>query len=290
MSKRSLSMSKSNLDWLNQLEKKGLVPYIATSESVLPALDLSFFGGKEVVRLLEDPEARNFHEAYLVSNSLAFGHPDIKMPNWVYIDCVLMQTAVIGFCMSVAVAPGSLVSLYERDPYVDISALDYIPVSGQIAALSMSGEDLTGFSLFSLRRQLETFDLPRLGILTKYAALKAYKADEKRRFYGLSQYDNAALRAHVRFAKDVYIDQPIMPLHPMREMSFMYSMAVSFDEKRIFGDLEDNSAEAEFMLRADDTTKKHDMLASIRDGQKFKILDPVHVRENGDLYLPIGVE
>ena len=277
-------------DWLQNLMDKGLVPYVATSEDILPALDLSHFGGHEIVRLIEDPAARNFHEDYLVSNSLAFGHPDIKMPNWVYIDCVLMQTAVIGFCIPVDKAPGALVSLYERDPYVNTGDLDYIPVSGQIASLNLSGDALTGFSLFSLRRQLEGMDLPKLGVLTKYAALRAYRADERDRFYGLSQYDNPALRAHTLFTDKMVIDQTIMPLHPLREMSFKYSMKIKFDEKRILAGVDKTGPAPDFLLKADDTAKKTAMQESIQHGKHFVILDPVHIYQDDGLYLPIGEE
>jgi len=279
-------------EWISQLLDCKLVPYIATSEILLPHLDLSIFDGREVVKLLEDPNARNFHEAYLVSNSLGFGNPELKMANWVYIDCVLMQSAVVGFAVKASEAPDTLRSFYEDDPYVDVDTLDYIPVSGQIAALGIDGKTLTGFSLFSLRRQLPNWDLPKLATYTKYAALHVYKAHEKGQFVGLSQYNNKALKTHALFGPKMYIERTIMPLHPLREMSFIYSMQVDFDDERIFGNVEDMQVEdsIEFLLNADDTYQKQELQQRIDAGERFYIAPPIHIKRDNGLYLPIAKE
>lgn len=165
----------------------GLVPYVATSQNYLQYLDLSLFGGKEVIRILENQDHRNFHEAYLVSNSLAFGNPNLKMQNWVYIDCVLMQSAVVGFAIPTDLAPSTLINHYEKDPWVDADKLDYIPISGQIASLGIDWQTLVGFSLFSLRRQIEHIDVHKLAHKTKYAALKVYRAEELEKYVGIGQ-------------------------------------------------------------------------------------------------------
>ena len=276
--------------WLSKLMDLGLVPYVATSKAFVPYLDLSIFEGHEVIKLLEDPKERNFHEAYLVSNSLGFGNPDLKMPNWVYIDCVLMQSAVIGFALPVSKAPDSLISFYEDDPYVDINALDYIPVSGQIAALGIDGQTLTGFSLFSLRRQLASMDIPKLAAFTKFIALYVYKAEDKKQFTGLSQYDNKALKTHALFGKKMYIDQTIMPLHPLNEMSFTYSMKITLDENRLLGKTLPPAEDYDFLLKNDDTAAKHGMQRRIDNGERFYITSPIHIQKEDGLYLPICLE
>ena len=278
--------------WIQQLLDCKLVPYIATSEMILPHLDLSIFGGHEVVKLLEDPKSRNFHEAYLVSNSFGFGNPDLKMANWVYIDCVLMQTAVVGFAVKVEDAPDSLRYFYEDDPYVDLETLDYIPISGQIAGLGMDGQTLTGFSLFSLRRQLPHLNLPKLGTMTKYAALHVYKGEEKGKLIGLTQYDNRALKTHAIFGPKMYIERTIMPLHPLREMSFTYSMQIEFNEEKIFGDMENVECAdpIEFLLKADDTVQKQELQARIDAGERFYVAPPIHIHREDGLYLPIAKE
>ena len=273
--------------YLDTISEAGLKPFVATSEANLKGLDLSVFGGQEIIRLLESAEHRNFHEAYLVSNSLGFGNPDLKMANWVYIDCVLMQTAVIGFCLPVDLAPRGLLTLYEDDPYVDTKKLDYIPVSGQISALNITGEEMTGFSLFSLRRLLDQMTLPKLGVLTKYVALKSLRADRMKRFLGLSQYDNRALPIHARFAPEMQIIQPVMPLHPLRDMSFIYAMTPDLDENRVFSDDWPDQPEPDFLLKADDGPAKHRMIQDIAKNTRFDILPPVHIEKQDGIYLPV---
>lgn len=276
--------------WMAQLVDAGLVPYVATSETLLPALDFSIFGGREIVRVLEDPAHRNFHEAYLVSNSLAFGNPDLKMPNWVYIDCVLMQTAVVGFALPIDKAPDTLIDFYDKDPWVDVETLDYIPVSGQIAALGVDGRTLIGFSLFSLRRQLRDIPVRKIADKTKYAAFSVYKAETREKFIGMSQYDNRALYTHTLFGKKMYIEQTTAPLHPLRDMSFTYSMKIELDEERIFSDIRSRDQPYDFLLRSDDRATKLDMQDRIKRGERFIISDPVHIRKEDGLYLPIQIE
>jgi len=287
--KKGLKQAKTMITpWLKNLMDLGLVPYIATSKAFAAHLDLSLFEGKEVIKYLEDADTRNFHEAYLVSNSLGFGNPDLKMPNWVYIDCVLMQSAVVGFALPVSKAPDSLVAFYEDDPYVNVADLDYIPISGQIAALGIDGQSLMGFSLFSLRRQLGDMNIPKLAAYTKFIALHVYKASQKEKFVGLSQYDSKALKTHALFGAKMYIDQTIMPLHPLKEMSFTYSMKVDLDESRLSG--ETPAQEYDFLLKADDTAKKQEMQEQINAGNKFYIAQPIHIEKQDGLYLPICSE
>lgn len=277
-------------NWVSELLDAGLVPYVATSGEYLKHFDLSLFGGREVVKLLENAEDRNFHEAYLVSNSLAFGNPDLKMPNWVYIDCVLMQSAVVGFAIPVDKAPAHMVDFYEKDPWVDVDKLDYIPVSGQIAALGADAKRIVGFSLFSLRRQLGDLNVHKIAHKTKYAALSVLKADTVESFVGISQYDNKALLTHTLFGKKMYIEQTTSPLHPLRDMSFTYKMKVDLNEDRILGDFPAQAEGYDFLLKADDLAKKLEMQERIRAGEKFYIMDPVHIHKDDGLYLPIKIE
>lgn len=276
--------------WLSELLDAGLLPYVATSEKFLDYLDLSPFEGRAVVKLLENPEDTNFHEAYLVSNSFAFGNTSLKMPNWVYIDCVLMQTAVVGFCIPIEKASAAMIDYYDKDPWVDTSKLDYIPVSGQIASMGIDGKRLIGFSLFSLRKQIGHIDIHNLALKTKYAAMLAYRAEEAECFVGISQYDNKALITHAAFGRKMYIEQAMAPLHPLRDMSFTYALKVDLDEDRVFRDMPASPAEYDFLLKADDLAKKREMQDRMKAGEKFWIADPIHIRKDDGLYLPIKIE
>lgn len=268
----------------------GLVPYVATSEKYLDHFDFSLFGGREIIKVMERAEDRNFHEAYLVSNSFAFGNPDLKMQNWVYIDCVLMQTAVVGFALPVDKTPPAMLDFYEKDPWVDVGKLDYIPVSGQIAALGADGKRLVGFSLFSLRKQIGHMNIHKLAHKTKYAALHVLRADKAESFVGISQYNNKALKTHTLFGKKMYIEQATVPLHPLHDMSFIYNVKVEFDEERILGEAAQKPAAYDFLLKCDDTNMKLDMQKRMRFGERFCIADPVHIQKEDGLYLPIKIE
>lgn len=280
--------------WLKQLLDLGLVPYVSTSAKMLPSIDLGVFDGHQHVKLLENEHHLPFHHAYLLANSLGFGSPELKMPNWVYIDCVLMQTAVVGFALPVEKMPKSLLKFFEDDPLVDVDALDIVPVSGQIAALGMDGKTITGYSLFSLKPWLkdqEILQQVRLGSLTKYAALWVYKAEkEGREVRGISQYDNPALKIHGAFGRKMYIEQPMVPLHPKAEMSFTYNMQVHLEEDRIQGSLVDDGSEADYLMHCRDTAFKQEMQSRILQGERFYIKDPIQVKKDNEIYLPICVE
>lgn len=276
--------------WISDLIDAGLVPYVATSEKFLNYLDLSGFGDHVVIKLLERPEDADFHEAYLVSNSLAFGNPNLKMPNWVYIDCVLMQSAVVGFCIPKNLASPAMLDHYEKDPWVDVSKLDYIPVTGQIAAMGIDGKRIVGFSLFSLRKQISHIEVHQLALKTKYAAMMAYRAEEAECFVGISQYDNKALLTHAAFGQKMYIEQTTAVLHPLKDMSFTYAMKVELNDDRIFRDLSIAAPDYDFLLKSDDLQMKNEMQERMKSGEKFWIADPVHIQKDDGLYLPIKIE
>ena len=269
----------------NDLMKHGLVPYVATSQNFLPSLDVAALGDNVVVKLMEDSKNHDFHEAYLLSNALSF-KSDLKMPHWVYLDCVLMQTAVVGFAMAVKDIPERLLEFYKEDPNVNLDNIDYIPISGQIAAMGLDGQRLTGLSLFSLRQYLPNPDIPALGGVTKYAALAAYKAQEKEKYVGISQYDNKALLTHAAFTDKMYIDTPIAAMHPRKDMSFVYSMKIDLEA---YG-AKKEVIEPDFLLKADDKDKKIELQERIRAGERFYIAHPTQIKKDDGLYLPICIE
>jgi hypothetical protein len=161
-------------EWLLNLLDKGYQPYIATSRHILESLNTTPFNQPLSLHLLDDEDQIPFHEAYLLSNSLSFSSPDLKMPHWVMIDCALMQSAIVGFTRAVADLPAELLQFYEDDPRVDLSKLERVPVSGQIASPATGQGSFVGISLFSLGQKLGGDT--RLGLSTKALALEVYKA------------------------------------------------------------------------------------------------------------------
>ena len=280
---------------LKQILDMGLTPYVSTSANVLPHLDLSLFEGRAIIKILEATEHLPFHQAYLLSNSLGFGAPDLKMPNWVYMDCVLLQTAVVGFAMPVEKVPASLRALYEADSLIDMDRLDVIPISGQISAMGLDGKTLTGYSLFSLKSRLlnglkDLATLP-IGTLTKFSALCAYKADLPDRVVrGVAQYDNPALKIHGLFSDKMYIEQPMLPLHPLQSMSFIYRMKVQLSEEELQNNVQPNDREPDILMHAEDEAMKHEMAERIKQGEQFYIQHPIQITKDDKIYLPICVE
>ncbi len=276
--------------WLQPFVQAGLMPYVAASERNAAALAIERLGHVPcVIKVMERAEDRAFHLAYLAANAIGFGNPALKMPNWVYIDCVLMQTAVIGFCIPRDSAPAALIEAFAADPSVPLEALDALPVSGQIAGLALDGDTLIGFSLFSLRKFMPALQNLALGPATKAMALSLYRAEERQRFQGIAQYDNPALKVHARFGRQIEIDQPVMPLHPLGHMTMVYGMKADLDFARIFSGLQ-GAEPYDILLRADDAAAKEGLVAGRANGQRYIICPPYQIERDGALYLPLRVE
>lgn len=275
---------------IERLAEYGIVPYIATSDLYLNNIDTSICGGHEVVKLLERDEDVHFHRAYVFSNFLGFGGTDVEMPFWVYIDFAVLQTLIIGFAIERDKAPSALLEQFAQRPDIDLKKLSHLPISGQTAGLGVDSETLMGVSLFSIRRFLPDIDLEGLGTLTKAIGLHIQRAQDKQRFIGISQYSNAALKIHGRFGDKMYIKTPMVPLHPMADMTLIYSMKIELDDARIFADYNDFQPEYDFMLRSNDLTVKQDMSKRISAGEKFYIAPPFQIFEDEAIHLPIKVE
>jgi hypothetical protein len=259
--------AKKPPEWLTQLLDKGYQPYIATSRHLLPYLNTEPFGQKVEIHLLNDLEDSPFMEAYfmletfLVSNALSYEAPGMKMPRWVLIDCVLMQTAVIGFTVKKEKLPEGLLTAYREDENIAFDKINRIPVSGQIASPNIGARSITGSTLFSLGRRWLN-DAQHLGLYTRALAFEVYKAREYDYYYGITQYDNVALRIHGRFTSEMEIDQPIVALHTQKDMTLVYKMKLDYDPYN------PNAPHAEqeptFWLNARDKEKKREMQKGIK--------------------------
>jgi hypothetical protein len=199
------------------------------------------------------------------------------------IDCALMQSAIVGFTRSVKDLPPELLKFYEDDPRVDLSALERIPVSGQIASPAASHGTFVGISLFSLGQHLRGEQ--RLGLYTKALALEVYKARQSGTFYGIAQYDNPALKIHGRFSSRMEIEQAMVPLHPRKDMTLIYKMSIDFDPHLV--DTAPPEQEPTFWLDAHDREMKSRIQEGLRQGRRYQIAPPFAVHKNGSVVLPI---
>lgn len=279
----SLPTNDDTPAWLATLLDKGYEPYIATSRHVLKSLTTTPFKHPVPLHLLDDESQLPFYEAYLLSNSLSFSSPDLKMPHWVMIDCALMQSAIVGFTRAVSDVPRELLRYYEEDPRIDLSKLARIPVSGQIASPATTPGSFVGISLFSLGQQLGGDK--RLGLYTKALALEVYGARQNGTFYGIAQYDNPALKIHGRFSSKMEIEQAMVPLHPRKDMTLIYKMTIDFDPYRV--DEVPNEQKPTFWLDAKDKEMKAAIQEGLRQGRRYHIAPPFAVTRNGSILLPI---
>ncbi len=260
----------------------GYVPYIATDSSLKESLNLKPFGLDPVI-IDTKSENVNFHRAYLLANAVAFN--DLKMPNWVYVNCVLSQSAVFGFARKRADIPASLFDHFENDPDIESSKLDLVPISGATSSLTADRETWFGFTLFSLQRYFsDGRDIPRIAAYTKAASFEMYGT---KKFTGITQYYNRASKIHGLFGK-MYLKSPIVHAHSVPDYTFMYEMDVNYDINTLEDKPEDG--DYDFLLEQEDTAKKQEVEKGLAAGKKYVIVPPYQVRKDDKIYLPIKEE
>jgi hypothetical protein len=172
---------------------------------------------------------------------------------------------------------------YEDDASVDISQLKSLPVSGQIASLAADGKSVVGLSLFSLGPKLG--EPKGLGLYTKALSLEVYRAAQYEYIFGITQYDNRSLRIHGRFAEEMEIYQPTVPLHPFKDMTMIYRMSLKYDVNNL--DKPPADKEPTFWLNSQDKAGKQRIQDGISKGKRYIIAPPFLVKRDGENFLPI---
>jgi hypothetical protein len=266
---------------LDQLLKAGCKPYIVTSSHLVSSFEMNPFEAP-LTPFFDGEKETGFHLSYIRSNSIAFD-ADLGMPHWVYIDYVLLQTAAVGLMYPRAKIPKELLAKFEADTSFDVHALEYLPISGQTAGLAVDGETWTGVSLFSLGRYLPELRSFGIATHTRALALAAYRA---KKFVGITQYDNPAVAIHGKTTRALYIKQPIVWIHPRKDMTFIYEQEIDFS----LHSLRDAAQEEyTFLLKADDRAKKEEIASGIVKGFRYQIVPPFRVEREDGVYLPIVV-
>src|SRR6185369_1039032 len=172
------------------------------------------------------------------------------MPHGVLIDCVLMQTDIVGFMKPKKDVPEEFLHFYRSDRYIDFNKVEYIPITGQIASPAIDGQSLVGISL------------------------EVHGQERYPLYYGIAQYNNPALRIHGRFASEMGIHQAIVPLHPGREMTLVYKMNIDFDAFTLKTGTSVPPRDPTFWMKADDTEAKLRMQAGMKAGKQYVIAPP----------------
>jgi hypothetical protein len=269
--------------WLTELEKKGYAPYIATSRKLLSSFDTAPFGKPIKTFLLDEPDDAPFLEAYLLSNSLGFESPNHKMPNWVFVDCVLLPCAVVGFTLPVEAVPENLLHYYREDKCIDFGKLTHIPITGQSGISNIDKKSLTGITLFSLGKHVG--NVSKLAVYTRVLGFEVYRARACETYYGITQYDNVALKVHGRFGREMEISQPIVLTHPGKDNTFIYKMKLEYDPADPVKPHPD--VKPTFWLDSRDKAKKQAMMEGIKRGKRYIIAPPFSVQKDGGVFLPI---
>ena len=260
----------------------GYVPFVASTPELFSSFQLNPMGLKPAVIPCDTPNIP-FFESYLTANSIAFESPDLKMPNWVLIDCILMQSALVGFARHKKDCPPEFLAMFQKDLPHLYDQIDLIPISTQIANVSSKG-DWFGASLFSLERFLKPMSRLSLAAHTKALAFMVYGTKE---FRGLTQYTNPALKIHGLFGQKMYIQTPIVDLHPKTHMSLVYRIKIDFDPDNF---LHREEVEPDFWMKADDKDKKLWMQEQQAQGHEFIICPPFQVKKPDGIHIPIKQE
>ncbi|AWV89777.1 hypothetical protein [Bradymonas sediminis] len=189
-------------------------PYILTMGDNYKRLNLDLDLGKAPVQLrVEDEENAEFCSILNRGNQLAFGGPkDMGMPLWVMLDCAILPSAMAGFMLPREYVPTELL----QDLGVDDDYDGYVPISEYCACPTLEPGTFSGFSLHS--------HITGHGLATRTKAFALAVLGAKRQI-GVTQFDNPAIRVHVRFgAMEIKIHRPI--IHTHSEDSFVYQLDV----------------------------------------------------------------
>ena len=270
-----------------EIIQAGYRPFISTSSFLRESLQLEPFGLS--AHVIDESEANlDFHHAYLLANTLAFGSAEqgLGMPGWVYTDIVLAQTAVVGWMAPLDMCPREYVQEFERDPKVNLSALEYLPVTAQIAGLTADQNNWFGFSLISHQTKFRFQDGLNL-YLAAYAKALSLEVYGAKKFMGLTQYKNSAIRYHGLFGR-MFIRQPMVWTHNRPLESFIYGMDVEFDKNSFYQIDNLSNDDYDFLLNSNDDSQKREIENEIKVGIRHEIVSPYQIKnDDGSRSLPI---
>ena len=286
LDKQKIEMSQNETPkWLTDVLNVGFEPYIATSEHLLASFNLKPFGVPLQSFAMHNPTDKPFLDAYLTANFLSFGSKDAdyKMPSWVYVDCVLLPVAVVGFMAPKSLVPDSLLAEVKEDAPQSFAEMTHIPITGQIDTHAADGS-FVNFSLFSLGRRLNGFQ--KMALYTKALSTEVHGIRDSGKDYRvILQYNNPSMKVHGMISSRMEIEQPMVPLHPSKDMTLVAKMLVDYDPHKL--DQPREPIEPSFPLEAGDVLTKCYMQEKIRDGYTYAIVPPYVERRRGRIFLSV---
>lgn len=184
-----------------------LEPFIITANR--KNLPETILGKKLNSNHIFDPltlRSRPFIERVYRLDELCFGGQGMGMDRWVFFDCAVMPGFVMGFMIQAK-------NLSAQDKLkLGVDDGEMVPLSIYIAIPTMQSDVWFGHNLASLNGHLE-LNLSGLGLLTKYAALKAFGIQ---RLQGATQWSSPALRIHARLGR-LKVLSAYTPIHSIPE-------------------------------------------------------------------------
>jgi hypothetical protein len=198
-----------------------LQPYVLTMADNVDRLNLDLEMNSEIeVLRIEDEANAEFCSILNRGNQAAFGGPsDMGMPLWVMLDCAILPSAMTGYMLPKERVSAEILDRLE----VDDDYEGFVPISEYCACPTVEPNTVSGFSLHS--------HIPGQGIATRTKALGLLVMGARRQI-GVTQFENPAIRVHVRFgAMEVKIHRPIVHTHS--DDSFVYSLDLPSDDEML---------------------------------------------------------
>jgi hypothetical protein len=198
-----------------------LTPFVLTMGANVDRLKLDLeIDSKIEIFCIENDDNAEFCSILNRGNQAAFGGPsDMGMPLWVMLDCAILPSAMTGYMLPRERVSAEIIDRLD----VDDDYEGFVPVSEYCACPTVEPKTVSGFSLHS--------HIPGHGIATRTKALGLLVMGARRQI-GVTQFQNPALRVHVRFGPmEVKIHRPIVHTHA--DDSFVYSLDLPSDDQML---------------------------------------------------------
>jgi len=191
-----------------------LTPFVYAYEENVKEFDLNAFSSSKVIQFSPfKHEDLEFFNLLKVLDKNSFQESGMGMDNWVFLDCAIMPSAIIGFAIHSSKASLEILETYN----IDKSYNGFIPLSMFIAIPMVRKGYWFAHNLSSSNSFLKD-KLKGLGLLTKAMGIKILKI---KNLMGATQWGNHSLKVHTRLAK-LKLESAHTPIHSHPD-SIIYS-------------------------------------------------------------------
>ena len=248
-----------------------LTPFVYAYEENIKEFDLNAFSLQFSPFKYEDLE---FFNLLKVLDKNSFQESGMGMDNWVFLDCAIMPSAIVGFAIHSSKASLEILETYQVDKSYD----GFIPLSMFIAIPMVRKDYWFAHNLSSSNSFLKN-KLRGLGLLTKAMGIKTLKI---KNLMGATQWSNNSLKVHTRLAK-LKLESAHTPIHSHPD-SIIYSC--EFHP----GDIEnalvrEGKSVSNHKIDINDKDAIIDLNKKIKDKEIFIVTGPVREDDKKYVYL-----